>query len=60
MKSNINSEPSLTTDENKIYLSGGTTADSKIVVRKPTPNYFAYGIIALIGLLVVRRVFFKK
>jgi hypothetical protein len=58
--SNSTSEPSATTDETKTYIGGGTTPDSNIVVKKPTSKYFIYGIIGIIGALVVYKVFFNK
>jgi hypothetical protein len=53
-------ESSATTEENKTYVSGGTTPDSNIVLNKPKPNYLVYGIIGVIGALVIYKVFFKK
>lgn len=53
-------EPSATTDENKIYGGGGTMPDSPIVINKPKPNYIVYGIVGVIGILVVYKLFFKK
>lgn len=57
---NINSEPSATTDENKTYVGGGTTPDSNIVVNKPKPNYLMYGLIGVVGLAVVYKLFLSK
>ena len=57
---NANSEPSATTDETKTYVEGGTTANSSIVINKPKRNYLMYGIIGLIGALVVYKMFFNK
>lgn len=51
---------SATTEENKLYFSGGTTPDSKIIVIKPRPNYVMYGIVSVIGLLVIYKVFLNK
>lgn len=53
-------EPSATTDDNKIYGGGGTTPDSPIIINKPKPNYIVYGIVGVIGTLVVYKLFFKK
>jgi hypothetical protein len=58
--SNNTSEPSATTDETKTYVGGGTTPDSNIVVKKPMTKYYVYGIIGLIGALVVYKTFFNK
>jgi hypothetical protein len=52
--------PSETTDETKTYLDGGTTPNSNINVKKPKPNYLTLGILGIIGLLVVYKVFFNK
>lgn len=52
-------EPSATTDETKTYGGGGTTPNSTIVIKKPKPNYLVYGIVGVIGVLVVYKVFFK-
>ena len=66
MKTNISqninskSESSATTDETKIYFSGGTTPDSNIVVIKPKRNYFMYGVIVVVGAYVVYKIFFNK
>ena len=57
--SNPNAVPSATTDETKNYISGGTTPDSPITVKKPRPNYLIYGIIGLIGLAVVYKLLKK-
>jgi hypothetical protein len=53
-------DPSATTDQNKTYVSGGTTPDSPIIIRKPKTNYIVYGIVGVIGALVIYKVFFKK
>ena len=58
--SNNTSEPSATTDETKTYVGGGTTPDSNIVVKKTMTKYYVYGIIGLIGALVVYKMFFNK
>jgi hypothetical protein len=52
--------PSDTTDETKTYLDGGTTPDSNINVKKPEPNYLTLGVLGIIGLLVIYKVFFNK
>lgn len=54
------SEPSATTDETKTYVGGGTTPDSQIVVKKPMTKYYVYGIIGIVGALVVYKMFFNK
>lgn len=59
-KEAIDVVPSATTEENKLYFGGGTTPDSKIIVIKPKPNYVMYGIVAVIGLLVIYKVFLNK
>jgi hypothetical protein len=61
----INSKPveaSATTEETKTYVSGGTTANSPIVVdkTKTKQNYIVLGIIGLVGVYVAYKVFFKK
>lgn len=56
----VNSEPSATTDKNKTYVNGGTTPDSNIYVKKSKPNYIVYGVVGIIGLLVVYKVFLEK
>jgi hypothetical protein len=53
-------EPSATTKETKTYVSGGTTANSNIVVDKPNRNYLMYGLIGVVGAYFVYKVFFKK
>lgn len=60
VKPNKVSEPSATTEENKTYVNGGTTPDSNIVVNKPRTNFVVYGIVGLVGLLVVYKLFFYK
>jgi hypothetical protein len=59
-KPNNTSEPSATTDETKTYVGGGTTPDSNIVVKKPTTKYFVYGIVGLLGALVIYKFFLNK
>lgn len=54
------SEPSATTDETKTYVGGGTTPDSQIIVKKPMTKYYVYGILGIVGALVVYKVFFNK
>lgn len=54
------SEPSATTDQTKTYVGGGTTPDTPIVVKKPMTKYFVYGIVGIVGALVVYKVFFNK
>lgn len=49
-----------TTDETKRYVSGGTSPDSQIVVKKPKPNYLIFGLLGLVGIYVVYKVFFNK
>jgi hypothetical protein len=58
--SNNTPEPSATTDETKTYVGGGTTPDSNIVVKKPMTKYYVYGILGIVGALVVYKVFFNK
>jgi len=55
-----NAVPSATTEENKLYFGGGTTPDSKIIVTRPKPNYVMYGIVSVIGLLVIYKLFLNK
>lgn len=57
---NIDAEPSATTDETKTYVGGGTTPDSNIVVDKPKRNYLMYGLIGVVGVYVIYKVFFNK
>ena len=58
--SNPNVVPSATSGETKTYVNGGTTPDSNITVKKPKPNYLTFGIIGVIGLLVVYKLFLNK
>ena len=60
MQSIKESEPSLFTDENKNYVSGGTTPDSNIIINKTTPNYFKYGALAVIVGFIGYKLFFEK
>jgi hypothetical protein len=53
-------KPSATTDQPKTYDGGGTTPDSNIVIKKPKPNYLVYGVVGIIGVLVVYKMFFKS
>lgn len=53
-------ESSATTDETKTYVSGGTTPDSQIVVKKPTTKYFVYGIVGIVIAYLGYKVFLKK
>jgi|694.fasta_scaffold00162_112 hypothetical protein len=55
-----NAIPSDTSDETKTYVDGGTTPNSTINLKKPKPNYLTLGILGIIGLLVVYKVFFNK
>jgi hypothetical protein len=57
---NINAEPSVTTDDTKTYVGGGTTPDSNIVLDKPKRNYIMYGLIGVVGVYVIYKVFFNK
>jgi hypothetical protein len=57
---NIDAEPSATTDETKTYVGGGTTPDSNIIVDKPKRNYLMYGLIGVVGVYVIYKVFFNK
>lgn len=50
--------PSKTTDQNKVYVDGGTTPNSDIIIKKPKPNYIIYGVIGIVGILVVYKLFF--
>lgn len=58
--SNPNAVPSATTDQTKNYVGGGTTPDSSITVKKPKPNYLVFGIVGVIGLAVIYKLFFNK
>jgi hypothetical protein len=60
VKSQDTKEPSATTDETKTYVGGGTTPDSNIVVDKPKRNYFMYGVLGVVGVYVIYKVFFNK
>jgi hypothetical protein len=60
VKPQKDSESSATTDETKTYVGGGTTPDSQIVVKKPMTKYYIYGILGIVGALVVYKVFFNK
>lgn len=53
-------EPSATTDENKTYVGGGTTPDSPIIIKTPKTNYVVYGIVGVIAVLVLYKLYFKK
>ena len=57
---NKKSEPSKTTDENKNYVSGGTTPDSNIIINKPKSNLIIYGVIGVVILFTVYKKFFKN
>ncbi len=57
---NPNSEPSATTEQTKIYVSGGTEADSEIVVRRPVTKYYIYGVVGIVTAFVAYKVFFNK
>lgn len=54
------SDSSATTDETKTYVGGGTTPDSNIVIKKPTSKYFLYGIVGVVGALIIYKIFFNK
>jgi hypothetical protein len=62
IKQNLQEEmiPSETTSQTKTYVGGGTIPDSNIIVKKPSPNYFLYGITGVIGAYVVYRFFLNK
>ena len=57
---NPNAIPSATTEQTKNYIGGGTSPNSPINVKKPKPNYLTYGIIGVIGLAIVYKLFFTK
>jgi hypothetical protein len=57
---NNDAEPSATTDETKTYVGGGTTPDSNIVIDKKKRNYLMYGLIGVVGVYVVYKLFFNK
>jgi hypothetical protein len=57
---NVDAEPSATTEETKTYVSGGTTPDSNIVVDKSKRNYLMYGVVGVVAVYVVYRMFFDK
>jgi hypothetical protein len=57
---NNNSQPSATTGETKTYVGGGTTPDSNIIVNKPKPNYLMFGLIGVVGVYVIYKIFFNK
>lgn len=52
--------PSATTNSTKSYVEGGTSPDSKIVIKKPKPNYTVLGVLGIVGSFVVYKVFFNK
>jgi hypothetical protein len=51
---------SATSNSTKSYVEGGTTHDSKIVIKKPKPNYVMIGIVSLVGVYVIYKAFFNK
>lgn len=51
---------SATSKSTKSYVEGGTTPDSNIIIKKPKPNYVAVGVVGVIGLYVIYKVFFNK
>jgi hypothetical protein len=51
---------SATSNSTKSYVEGGTTPDSKIVIKKPKPNYVMIGIVSLVGVYVIYKAFFNK
>jgi hypothetical protein len=51
---------SATTSSTKNYVEGGTTPDSKIVVKKTKPNYVMLGAIGVFGAYVIYKLFFNK
>lgn len=53
-------EPSETTDETKTYISGGTTPDSPILVKKPMTKYVLNGVVGVLAILVGYKLFFSK
>ena len=57
---NPDAESSATTEETKTYVSGGTEADSEIVIKKPVTKYYIYGIVGIITAFVAYKVFFNK
>lgn len=56
----IASEPSATSDETKIYIGGGTTPESPILVKKPMTKYYLNGVVAVLAVLVAYKLFFNK
>jgi fructose 1,6-bisphosphatase len=51
---------SATTYFTKTYVEGGTTPNSKIVIKKPKRNYTTLGLLGIVGVYVVYKVFFNK
>ena len=48
------------TDETKLYISGGTTPDSDIVVARPKRNHFKLVVVGAVGAYLAYLVFFNK
>ena len=57
---NPNAVPSATTDQTKVYVGGGTSPNSNIIVTKPKPNYLLMGLSGIILVLVCYKLFFNK
>lgn len=47
-------------DETKLYISGGTTPDSDIVVVRPKRSYFKLVVVGAVGAFVIYQIFFNK
>jgi hypothetical protein len=48
------------TDETKLYISGGTTPDSDIVVARPKRSHFKLVVVGAVGVYLAYLVFFNK
>ena len=57
---NPNAVTSATTDQTKVYVGGGTSPNSNIIVTKPKPNYLLMGVSGIILVLVCYKLFFNK
>lgn len=50
-----------TSDALKLYVSGGTTPNSTIILNRPRPNYFLWGIaVGVIAVIAYKSKIFSK
>jgi hypothetical protein len=60
IKTEVSTNQNSASNGGKTYVSGGTTPNASIVIKKPKTNYLLYGVVGLLGILIINRLFFYK